>query len=406
MFSAFDERMMQRALELAALGRHTTQPNPCVGCIVTQGERIVGEGWHRKWGEPHAEPLALQAAGAETKGATVYVTLEPHSYQGRTPPCTDALIRAGVRRVVIGVLDANPKVSGDGVRQLQAAGIDVQVGLLADAARELNLGFEKRMVTGRPRLIVKSGISLDGRIALANGQSKWITGAAARADVQRLRSRMSAVLTGIETVLADDPQLNVRDPSIDMLGRQPLRVVLDSKLRMPPAAAMLKLAGQTLVFTAASVATSSESSRSAVDAEPNSEGLSEASAARSAGATGGGPRIAAADRLREAGAELVTAELDADGRVDLHVVLAELGRRMCNDVLVEAGPTLVGRILQLGLADEIIAYVAPVLLGPDARAMANLPALQTLEQAHRYTMHGVDRIGDDVRLTLRRPDAP
>lgn len=370
MSSCFDERMMQRAIELATLGRHTTPPNPCVGCIVTQGEQIVGEGWHRKWGEPHAEPLALQAAGAATKGATVYVTLEPHSYQGRTPPCTDALIRAGVRRVVIGVLDANPKVSGDGVRQLQAAGIEVQVGVLADAARELNLGFEKRMITGRPRLIVKSAISLDGRIALANGQSKWITGAAARADVQRLRSRMSAVLTGIDTVLADDPQLNVRDPSIDMLGRQPLRVVLDSKLRMPATAAMLKPAGEALVFTGA--------------------------VSRSANAA------SAAHELGQAGAQVIVAELDDDGRIDLDFVLQELGRRMCNDVLVEAGPTLVGRILQLGLADEIIAYVAPLLLGPDARAMANLPALQTLDQAQRYTMHSVDRIGDDVRLILRR----
>jgi len=383
-FSAFDERMMQRAIELAALGRHTTPPNPCVGCIVTRGERIVGEGWHRKWGEPHAEPLALQAAGAQTQGATVYVTLEPHSYQGRTPPCTDALIRAGVSRVVIGVLDANPRVSGDGVRQLQAAGIEVQVGLLADATRELNLGFEKRMITGRPRVIVKSAISLDGRIALANGQSKWITGAAARADVQRLRSRMGAVLTGVGTVLADDPQLNVREPSIDMLGRQPLRVVLDSKLRMPATAAMLKLAGETLIFTGAML------------------GEGPASVADKAGSR---PANAAsvAHELGQAGAQLIAAELDDDGRIDLDFVLQELGRRMCNDILVEAGPTLVGRILQLGLADEIIAYVAPVLLGPDARAMANLTALQTLDAAQRYTMHSVERIGDDVRLTLRRP---
>lgn len=364
MFSSFDERMMQRAIELAALGRHTTQPNPCVGCIVTRGERIVGEGWHRKWGEPHAEPLALQAAGAQAQGATVYVTLEPHSYQGRTPPCTDALIRAGVGRVVIGVLDANPKVSGEGVRQLQAAGIEVQAGLLADAARELNLGFEKRMRTGQPRVIVKSAISLDGRIALANGDSKWITGEAARADVQRLRSRMSAVLTGVDTVLADDPRLNVRDPSIEMLGRQPLRVVLDSKLRMPPAAAMLKLPGETLVFT--------------------------------------GAAANAVDPLRQAGAAIVVADVDAEGRIELDFVLRELGRRMCNDVLVEAGPTLVGRVLQLGLADEVIAYVAPVLLGPDARAMANLPPLQKLTEAQRYTMHSADRVGEDVRLVLRR----
>jgi diaminohydroxyphosphoribosylaminopyrimidine deaminase/5-amino-6-(5-phosphoribosylamino)uracil reductase len=379
MFSSFDERMMRRAIELAALGRHTTQPNPCVGCVITQGERVVGEGWHRKWGEPHAEPLALQAAGEEAKGATAYVTLEPHSYHGKTPPCTDALIRAGVRRVVIGVLDANPKVSGDGVRQLQAAGVQVDVGLLADEARELNLGFEKRMVTGRPRLIVKSAISLDGRIALANGQSKWITGEAARADVQRLRSHMSAVLTGVDTVLMDDPRFNVRDPSIDMLGRQPLRVVLDTKLRMPPTAAMLGLPGKTLIFTSAA----------AIEAP--------------AGASSGTKSASAADELRRAGAEIVAADMDPFGRIDLDFVLQELGRRMCNDVLVEAGPTLVGRILQLGLADEIVAYVAPVLLGPEARAMANLPPLEALDQAQRYTMHAVDRIGDDARLVLRRP---
>jgi diaminohydroxyphosphoribosylaminopyrimidine deaminase/5-amino-6-(5-phosphoribosylamino)uracil reductase len=378
MFSSFDERMMQRAIELAALGLHTTPPNPSVGCVVTQGDRVVGEGWHRKWGEPHAEPLALNAAGEQAKGATVYVTLEPHSYQGRTPPCTEALIRAGVRRVVIGVLDANPKVSGDGVRQLQAAGVDVQVGLLAEAARELNLGFEKRMVTGLPRLIVKSAISLDGRIALANGQSKWITGEAARADVQRLRSRMSAVLTSVGTLLADDPQLNVRDPSIDMLGRQPLRVVLDSTLRTPPTAAMLKLPGETLVFTGATA-----------DAHGGVPSLSAKTAA-------------AADELRRAGADVIAANLDPFDRIDLDFVLRELGRRMCNDVLVEAGPTLVGRILQLGLADEVIAYVAPMLLGPDARAMANLPPVQALDQAQRYTMHAVERIGDDVKLTLRR----
>ena len=398
MFSAFDERMMQRAIELAALGRHTTQPNPCVGCVVTRGEYVVGEGWHRKWGEPHAEPLALQAAGLEANGSTVYVTLEPHSYQGRTPPCTDALVRAGVRRVVIGALDANPKVSGEGVRQLHAAGIEVQVGLLVDAVRELNLGFEKRMITRRPRVIVKSAISLDGRIALANGASKWITGAAARADVQRLRSRMSAVMTGVDTVLADDPQLNVRDPSIDMLGRQPLRVVLDSRLRMPSTAAMLKLPGETLVFTAGANVPSGPPA-AGVSKMPSGDQASVVSA----GASGdGSPNVsAAAEQLRRAGAEVIAAELD-DRRIDLEFVLEELGRRMCNDVLVEAGPTLAGRILQLGLADEIIAYVAPVLLGPDARAMASLPALQTLDQAQRYTMHCVDRIGEDVRLVLRR----
>jgi diaminohydroxyphosphoribosylaminopyrimidine deaminase/5-amino-6-(5-phosphoribosylamino)uracil reductase len=366
MFSAFDEQMMQRAIDIAALGRHTTQPNPCVGCVITQGERIVGEGWHRKWGEPHAEVLALQAAGEAARGATVYVTLEPHSYQGRTPPCTAALIRAGVRRVVSSVLDANPKVSGEGVRQLLEAGIEAQVGLLAAAARELNLGFAKRMATGRPRVIVKSAISLDGRVALASGASQWITGEAARADVQRLRSQVSAVLTGIDTVLTDDPQLNVRDPAIDMLGRHPLRVVLDTNLRVPPTARILKPPGETLVFTAA--------------------------------ATG-----ARMEQLRQTGAEIVLAALDSDGRIDLDSVLQELGRRMCNDVLVEAGPTLAGQVLQLGLADELIVYVAPILLGPDARSMTRLPLLQRLDHAQRYTLHSVDRIGDDVRLVLRPP---
>ena len=216
-----------------------------------------------------------------------------------------------------------------------------------------------------PRLIVKSAISLDGRIALANGESKWITGEAARADVQRLRSQVSAVLTGVDTLLADDPQLNVRDPAIDMLGRQPRRIVLDSKLRTPPGARMLTLPGETLIFT-------------------------------------GMPTALAAQPLRQAGAELIATTLDHEGRVDLRSVLQELGRRMCNDVLVEAGPTLVGRILQLGLADELIVYIAPVLLGPDARPMAALPLLTQLNQAQRYTLHCHDRIGDDVRLVLRR----
>ena len=408
MFSELDERMMRRAIELAELGRHTTQPNPCVGCVLAHGERIVGEGWHRQWGEPHAEVLALQAAGEAARGATAYVTLEPHSYQGRTPPCTDALIRAGVRRVVSGVLDANPKVSGDGVRQLQAAGIQAEVGLLADAARELNLGFEKRMRTGLPRLIVKSAISIDGRIALANGESKWITGAAARADVQRLRSRMSAVMTGVGTVLADDPLLNVRDAAIDMNGRQPLRVVLDSKLRTPPTASMLALPGETLIFTGVTGAATNRPTAETAGAITNvtAAEVSGSSNMRSGFDPGEMRDDAAASaekKLLDAGAELAAVALDQDGRVDLHSVLQELGRRMCNDVLLEAGPTLVGRVLQLGLADELIVYIAPMLLGADARPMAELPLLTKLDQAQRSTLHTHDRIGEDVRLVLRLP---
>jgi diaminohydroxyphosphoribosylaminopyrimidine deaminase/5-amino-6-(5-phosphoribosylamino)uracil reductase len=364
MFSAFDERMMRRAIELAQLGRYSNHPNPRVGCVLSLGERIVGEGWHRKWGEAHAEARALTAAGDNARGATAYVTLEPHCYHGRTPPCTDALIRAGVKRVVCGTLDPNPKVSGAGVKQLVASGVAVETGLLEAEVRELNLGFEKRMTRGVPRVTVKIAMSLDGRVALANGVSKWITGEPARADVQHLRGAASAVLTGIETVIADDPQLNVRDPSIELLGRQPMRVVLDTRLRLAPAARMLAVPGHTVVFTASE-------------------------------------KLAQAGELQRAGAEIVGAPLDADGHVDLQSVLAELGRRECNDVLVEAGPTLAGRFLQLGLADELIVYVAPIVLGPEARAMALLPPLERIEDVLRYSLHGMQRVGEDVKLTLR-----
>ncbi|HEY7638269.1 MAG TPA: bifunctional diaminohydroxyphosphoribosylaminopyrimidine deaminase/5-amino-6-(5-phosphoribosylamino)uracil reductase RibD [Steroidobacteraceae bacterium] len=356
--------MMRRALELARLGRYTNQPNPRVGCVITFGARIIGEGWHRKRGEAHAEVRALEAAGDSARGATAYVTLEPHCYQGRTPPCTDALIRAGVKRVVCGALDPNPQVSGAGVKQLLASGIEVETGLLEAEARELNLGFEKRMMSGLPRVTVKIAMSLDGRVALANGVSKWITGEAARADVQHLRAAASAVLTGIETVLADDPQLNVRDPSIELLGRQPVRVVLDTKLRIAPAARIFTVPGHTVVFTA-----------------PES--------------------VARAAAVQAAGAEVIGAALDAERHVDLQNVLAELGRRECNEVLVEAGPTLAGRFLQLGLADELIVYIAPIVLGPEARAMALLPPLYRIEDVPRYTLHDMQRIGADVKLVLR-----
>jgi diaminohydroxyphosphoribosylaminopyrimidine deaminase/5-amino-6-(5-phosphoribosylamino)uracil reductase len=364
MFSPLDERMMRRAIELARLGLYTTDPNPRVGCVIAHDARVVGEGGHRKSGEAHAEALALAAAGDAARGATAYVTLEPHCHRSRTPPCTDALIRAGVKRVVCGTLDPNPRVSGAGVKQLAASGIAVDTGLLEAEVRELNLGFAKRMTTGLPRVIVKIAMSLDGRVALANGVSKWITGEAARADVQHLRAASSAVLTGIETVIADDPQLNVRDPSIELLGRQPLRVVLDTRLRMAPAARMLREPGQVLVFTAEE-------------------------------------RLADAGALRKAGAEVVAAALDTERRIDLQNVLVELGRRECNEVLVEAGPTLAGRFLQLGLADELIVYIAPIVLGPEARAMALLPPLYRIEDVPRYTLHGMQRIGADVKLVLR-----
>ena len=361
-FTDFDRQMMRRALALAELGRYTTHPNPRVGCVIVQNGQVVGEGWHRKWGEPHAEPLALNAAGAAASGSTVYVTLEPHSYQSRTPPCTDALIRAGVRRVICGTLDPNPRVHGDGVRLLREAGIQVDAGLLEAEACKLNAGFAKRMTTGLPRVVVKIAASLDGRVALANGESRWITGAAARADVHRLRAEVGAVLTGIDTVIADDPQLTVRDTGIDLLGRQPLRVVLDSKLRMSSAARMLSQSGTTLVFTRA---------------EHVSQGGS----------------------LAAKGAEVIGVKSDGAGRLELLEVLRELGRRMCNDVLVEAGPTLAGSFIAAGLADEVLVYLAPIALGADAKAMLQMPALQRLAEAPRFSLQLCTQVGDDLRLS-------
>ena len=365
MFTEFDHLMMRRALELAERGRYSTHPNPRVGCVIVQGERIVGEGWHRKWGEPHAEPIALAAAGKEAKGSTVYVTLEPHSYQGRTPPCTDALIRAGVRRVICAAVEANPKVAGKGLEQLRGAGVEVAQGLLEAEAHALNKGFDQRMRTGLPRLVVKIAASLDGRIGLSNGESRWITGELARADVHRLRAASSAVLTGIDTVLRDDPQLNVRDPNIDLAGRVPMRVVLDSKLRMPTSARMLREPGETLVFT----------SESAEQAH--------------------------ASQLEALGAKVIRVPVADNGRLNTRAVLQELGARLCNDVLVEAGPTLSGSLLQQGLADELIVYVAPKLLGPDAQAMAKLPELSALANVRAFTLVDSERFGDDVKLTYR-----
>jgi diaminohydroxyphosphoribosylaminopyrimidine deaminase / 5-amino-6-(5-phosphoribosylamino)uracil reductase len=359
-FSELDSRMMARAIELANRGRYSNHPNPRVGCVIAQGEHVIGEGWHRQWGEAHAEVRALAAAGAAARGATAYVTLEPHSYHGRTPPCTEALIQAGVARVICGALDPNPKVHGQGVRALRSAGVAVQTGLLESEVRALNPGFEKRMTTGLPRVLVKIAASLDGRVALANGASRWITGDAARADVQRLRAAASAVLTGVETVLTDDPQLNVRDPEIELLGRQPLRVVLDSQLRTPAQARMLSTPGETLIFTGA--------------AAPGGQSFP---------------------------AEIVRTALDGAGRVALDAVLSELGRRQCNDVLVEAGPTLSTAFLEAGLVDELVLYLAPILLGPAARAMTTLRAIDQLAAARRFSLVSQDRIGNDLKLTLR-----
>lgn len=357
MFTATDEALMRRALELAAQGMNTTHPNPRVGCVLVKDGHIVGEGWHRKAGEPHAEVHALRAAGERARGATAYVTLEPCSHFGRTPPCADALLEAGIAEVVVALSDPNPAVNGAGLARLQAAGIKVRSGLLEAEALMLNAGFVKRMREGLPLVRVKLGASLDGRTALANGVSQWITSEAARRDVQYWRARSSAILTGIGTVLADDPQLNVRLPDIDMAGRQPLRVVLDSQLRIPITARLCATEG-TLVFTT----------------QP----------AQSRGT-----------------AEVVSWQADPQGGIELRSMLQELAKRGCNEVLVEAGPTLAGRLLELGLADELLMYVAPVLLGDAARPLLRLPMIESMQDRIELELQDMQGVGPDLRLRYR-----
>lgn len=386
MFSDFDCRAMARALELAERGLETTDPNPRVGCVIAQGEQIVGEGWHERAGGPHAEVNALRAAGPNAAGATAYVTLEPCSHHGRTPPCADALVAARVGRVVFALEDPNPRVSGRGAETLRRAGIGVESGLLAAEATELNCGFLKRMRAGRPWVRVKLAMSLDGRTALANGESQWITGPAAREDVQRWRARSSAILTGMGTVLADDPRLDVRlpDPPAGGPRRQPLRVVLDGHLKMPPGARMLTTGGNVLIVTAMSDGDQC-SERAAQDPEWT---------ARRA-------------QLLAKGVEIEEVAVSAEGasggdtRLALAEILDRLGRRQLNELWVESGPRLAGELLRQRLVDELILYVAPKLLGPQARPLMEMIELRNLTDAPRFTVTDTRQIGEDVRLRLR-----
>jgi diaminohydroxyphosphoribosylaminopyrimidine deaminase/5-amino-6-(5-phosphoribosylamino)uracil reductase len=320
---------------------------------------------------------ALQSAADRARGGTAYVTLEPCSHHGRTPPCADALIAAGVRRVVAAMRDPNPRVAGQGIERLQQAGIEATVGLMAREAAELNRGFVSRMARGRPWVTVKLGMSTDGRIALADGSSQWITSEAARTDVQRLRARASAVVTGIGTVLKDDPALTVRDATLEMHGRDPLRVVLDASGKLPPHAKLATDGKPTLVFTAAGVAPAGQPSTQAKDA-----GFK--------GSDGRGP-------LR-----IEAATTDAAGRIDIAAALARLAELECNDVLVEAGPRLAGSFVASGLVDEVILYVAPTLLGETAQPAFILPQpLRSLSERTRLKYHDVRQVGSDLRLTLR-----
>lgn len=357
--TAADQAHMAHALQLAALGRYTAHPNPRVGCVLVHGSTVVGAGWHQRTGEAHAEIHALQQAGERARDATAYVTLEPCCHQGRTPPCTDALIQAGVARVIAAMPDPNPKVAGQGLAQLAQAGITVESGLMQAEAEKLNRGFALRMRAGRPFVRLKLAMTLDGRTATATGESQWITGEAARADVQHLRAESGAILTGINTALADDPRLTVRVTETHL---HPLRVVLDSRLRLPPSARMLQASGQTLVLTTAS------------------------DAAKHAA-------------LTQAGATVVSMP-HGNGGIDLHAALRYLAAEHdINEVLVEAGPTLSGILLEAGLIDELVIYMAPSLLGNSARSLFHLSASLTMPQRIELNISDVRAVGHDWRIT-------
>jgi len=360
-----DHRHMGHALRLAEKGLCTTTPNPRVGCVLVKAGRVVGEGWHLQTGGPHAEVEAIASAGSEARGATAYVTLEPCRHFGRTPPCTDALIGAGVAEVVYAMEDPNPEVRGSSAASLAQAGVRVRCGLMADQAAALNPGFISRMTRGRPWLRVKDAATLDGRTALAGGDSRWITGKPARTDVHRLRAQSCAVMTGIGTLLADDPLLNVRHVDTD---RQPLRVVVDNNLAFPTNAATLREPGGVLVATA-----SSDDDR--------------------------------IEAVQAAGAEILQLNT-ARGRVDLPRLMKSLGERGLNEVLVEAGQTLNGALLANGLVDELIVYLNARVMGSSGRGMFALPALETMEYAVGFVITDTRMLGPDLRITLRPREAP
>ncbi|AWP33797.1 MULTISPECIES: bifunctional diaminohydroxyphosphoribosylaminopyrimidine deaminase/5-amino-6-(5-phosphoribosylamino)uracil reductase RibD [Pantoea] len=362
-----DELYMARALELARRGRFTTMPNPNVGCVIVRDGEVAGEGWHQRAGEPHAEVHALRMAGEKARGATAYVTLEPCSHHGRTPPCCDALIAAGVSRVVAAMQDPNPQVAGRGLHRLHQSGIAVSHGLMMPEAEALNRGFLKRMRTGFPWIQLKLGASLDGRTAMASGESQWITSAAARRDVQRLRAQSAAILSSSATVLADDPSLTVRwselDPESQSLLdeqqlRQPVRVIVDSQNRVTPQHRLISQPGETWLM------------RHQPDQQHWPAEVTQI-----------------AVPLREQ-------------QLDLVAMMMLLGQKQINSVWVEAGASLAGALLQAGLVDELIVYLAPKLLGHEGRGLCQLPGLSSLADAPAFRFSDVRQVGDDLRLTL------
>lgn len=361
MFSAADHAFMSHALQLAEKGLYSTAPNPRVGCVIVRDEQIVGSGWHEKTGQPHAEINALVAAGAAVRGATAYVTLEPCSHHGRTPPCADALIAAGIARVVVAMEDPNPLVSGRGCALVQQAGISVQTGLLQAEARALNTGFISRMTRKKPWVRLKIAASLDGKTALNDGASQWITGEAARQDGHCWRARSCAVMTGIGTVESDNPQLTVRHVKTD---RQPKKIVVDSRLAIPLDSRLLQNGEETYIFTAQ---------------------------------TGDLEKKAALSQLN---AQVMVLP-NISGAVDLQKMMTILADLEINEVLVEAGGRLNGALVEAGLVDELIIYLAPHVIGDDALGMIKLPELKCLEQKKKLDIQDIRMIGPDIRIIAK-----
>ena len=361
-FTAVDQQHMARALCLAERGLFSTSPNPRVGCVIVREGQVVGEGWHRRAGEAHAEVNALAVASEAARGATAYVTLEPCCHYGRTPPCTEALLQAGIKRVIVASQDPNPRVAGQGLAQLAAAGALTQHGLMAEQAEALNPGFFKRMRTGLPYVRCKLAMSLDGRTAMASGESRWITATTARGDVHRLRARSDGILTGRGTIVADDPQLTAREVNGAWDMVQPRRFVLDSQLRIPAQARVLQGPDKVVLLYTCSGRRGSE---------------------------------------ELAGAELWPIAADSSGRVDPHQALAAIGEAQINEVLVEAGPTLSGVLLQRELIDELVVYIAPHFMGHEAQPLLLLPGLVRLADRIPVKITDLRAVGSDLRLTAR-----
>ncbi|AZZ99176.1 bifunctional diaminohydroxyphosphoribosylaminopyrimidine deaminase/5-amino-6-(5-phosphoribosylamino)uracil reductase RibD [Pseudoalteromonas sp. R3] len=366
-FTQADRTFMARAIELAKQGRFTTTPNPNVGCVIVNNGEIVGEGFHLRAGEPHAEVHALREAAEQAQGATAYVTLEPCSHYGRTPPCAKGLIEAGVSKVIAAMVDPNPEVAGRGLTMLNDAGIETASGLLEEQARALNKGFLKRMELGLPYVICKLAASLDGKTALGNGESKWITGPAARRDVQLGRAQSCAILTGADTVLVDDARLNVRAEELTDIERpveqwrQPVRVIIDSQNRLHPELALFKIAAPVVIL------------RSDLDNQHN------------------WPHFV----------EQIKIKIRA-GKIDLHAALAALAERNINQVWLEGGATLAGAMHQQGLIDEYLIYLAPKIIGTDGKDLFNSAPLQAMSQVTELTLTEMTPIGTDIRITAHK----